>query len=225
MSHPGTHFFQLDLAPWGPAHGGAQRGSSLGFWVLLPGSRLHFPVVAHQSAHGGQGEPLGNGFPPDTVAPEWQPQLCSSFGAQVIPEQATLTVSAVFCLPSLHPAHTDPYAIVSFLHQSQKTVVAKNTLNPTWDQTLIFYEIEIFGEPASIAEQPPSIVVELYDHDTYVSVRFLPRPSLPTACGAGGEPLLRGADTSQPGTSEQSCPTECPLLMETPWEPLAACGC
>lgn len=81
------------------------------------------------------------------------------------PEQATLT--SLLCPVSL-PC-TDPYAIVSFLQQSQKTVVVKNTLNPTWDQTLIFYEIEIFGEPASIAEQPPSIVVELYDHDTYVS--------------------------------------------------------
>ena len=95
------------------------------------------------------------------------------------PEQATLTVSAVSCLPSLCPAHTDPYAVVSFLHQSQKTVVAKNTLNPTWDQTLIFYEIEIFGEPSSIAEQPPSIVVELYDHDTYVSLPDPPPVCLP----------------------------------------------
>ncbi|KAG8134173.1 hypothetical protein E2320_007306 [Naja naja] len=60
-----------------------------------------------------------------------------------------------------------PYAIVSFLHQSQKTVVAKNTLNPTWDQTLIFYEIEIFGAPQNVAESPPNIVIEIYDHDTY----------------------------------------------------------
>lgn len=99
------------------------------------------------------------------------------------------------CLPSLGLVHTDPYAIVSFLHQSQKTVVAKNTLNPTWDQTLIFYEIEIFGEPASIAEQPPSIVVELYDHDTYVSPpAFLSRPL--TARGLQ-EP---GGDTTGRGT-------------------------
>lgn len=69
------------------------------------------------------------------------------------------------CVP---PA--DPYAIVSFLHQSQKTVVIKNTLNPTWDQTLIFYEIEIFGDPKNVSDCPPSIVVEIYDHDTYVSV-------------------------------------------------------
>ena len=116
----------------------------------------------------------------------------------VTPEWATLTVSAVSCLPSLCPAHTDPYAIVSFLHQSQKTVVAKNTLNPTWDQTLIFYEIEIFGEPASIAEQPPSIVVELYDHDTYVSLlAFLPRPLTAHALQeSGGDATVRA---TQPG--------------------------
>ncbi|XP_028939006.1 dysferlin isoform X4 [Ornithorhynchus anatinus] len=70
---------------------------------------------------------------------------------------------------------SDPYAIVSFLHQSQKTVVAKNTLNPTWDQTLIFYEIEIFGDPRNVAELPPDIVVELYDHDTYGADEFMGR--------------------------------------------------
>lgn len=102
------------------------------------------------------------------------------------PEQATLTISDVSCLPSLHPAHTDPYAIVSFLHQSQKTVVVKNTLNPTWDQTLIFYEIEIFGELASIAEQPPNIVVELYDHDTYVSL--LPSSLIPSLPASSRDP-------------------------------------
>ncbi|KAB1267296.1 Dysferlin [Camelus dromedarius] len=91
---------------------------------------------------------------------------------------------------------SDPYAIVSFLHQSQKTVVAKNTLNPTWDQTLIFYEIEIFGELASIAEQPPSIVVELYDHDTYGADEFMGRcicqPSLERMPRLAWFPLTRG---------------------------------
>uniref|UniRef100_A0A8C0XAP2 C2 domain-containing protein n=1 Tax=Castor canadensis TaxID=51338 RepID=A0A8C0XAP2_CASCN len=96
---------------------------------------------------------------------------------------------------------SDPYAIVSFLHQSQKTVVVKNTLNPTWDQTLIFYEIEIFGEPVSIAEQPPSIVVEIYDHDTYVSGadefmgRCICQPSLERMPRLAWFPLMR---SSQP---------------------------
>lgn len=65
---------------------------------------------------------------------------------------------------------TDPYAIVSFLHQSQRTATVRNTLNPTWDQTLIFYEVEIFGDPEATMANPPNIVVELYDEDTYVSI-------------------------------------------------------
>lgn len=64
----------------------------------------------------------------------------------------------------------DPYAIVSFLHQSQRTVTVRNTLNPTWDQTLIFYEVEIFGDPDATVANPPNIVVELYDEDSYVSI-------------------------------------------------------
>ncbi|XP_039095492.1 dysferlin isoform X1 [Hyaena hyaena] len=101
-------------------------------------------------------------------------------------------------LPSMDKdSFADPYAIVSFLHQSQKTVVVKNTLNPTWDQTLIFYEIEIFGEPASIAEQPPSIVVELYDHDTYGADEFMGRcicqPSLERMPRLAWFPLIRGS--------------------------------
>eukprot|EP00076_Gallus_gallus_P040100 XP_025005638.1 dysferlin isoform X5 [Gallus gallus] len=91
---------------------------------------------------------------------------------------------------------SDPYAIVSFLHQSQKTVVIKNTLNPTWDQTLIFYEIEIFGDPKNVSDCPPSIVVEIYDHDTYGADEFMGRcvcrPSLQRAPRLSWHPVLKG---------------------------------
>uniref|UniRef100_A0A672RA76 Dysferlin-like n=1 Tax=Sinocyclocheilus grahami TaxID=75366 RepID=A0A672RA76_SINGR len=70
---------------------------------------------------------------------------------------------------------SDPYAIVSFLHQSQKTVTVRNTLNPTWDQTLIFYEVEIFGDHLVTERNPPHIVVELYDQDTYGADEFMGR--------------------------------------------------
>uniref|UniRef100_A0A803VMJ0 Dysferlin n=1 Tax=Ficedula albicollis TaxID=59894 RepID=A0A803VMJ0_FICAL len=92
---------------------------------------------------------------------------------------------------------SDPYAIVSFLHQSQKTVVEKNTLNPTWDQTLIFYEIEIFGNSRDVAESPPNILVEIYDHDTYVSGadefmgRCVCRPSLERSPRLSWYPVLK----------------------------------
>ncbi|TMS04767.1 Myoferlin [Larimichthys crocea] len=60
---------------------------------------------------------------------------------------------------------SDPYAHVSFLHVSKTTEVIKTTLNPTWDQTLIFEDIEIYGDPQTIARNPPDVVLELYDSD------------------------------------------------------------
>uniref|UniRef100_A0A8C3KLL1 Dysferlin n=1 Tax=Calidris pygmaea TaxID=425635 RepID=A0A8C3KLL1_9CHAR len=90
---------------------------------------------------------------------------------------------------------SDPYAIVSFLHQSQKTVVIKNTLNPTWDQTLIFYEIEIFGDPQNVSDSPPNIVVEIYDHDTYGADEFMGRcickPSLVRSPRLSWHPVIK----------------------------------
>ncbi|XP_036843064.1 dysferlin isoform X1 [Oncorhynchus mykiss] len=70
---------------------------------------------------------------------------------------------------------SDSYAIVSFLHQSQKTVTVRNTLNPTWDQTLIFYEVEVFGDADVTERSPPNVVVELYDQDTYGADEFMGR--------------------------------------------------
>ncbi|KAM6923228.1 myoferlin [Lycodopsis pacificus] len=60
---------------------------------------------------------------------------------------------------------SDPYAHVSFLHVSKTTEVIKSTLNPTWDQTLIFEDIEIYGDPQTIARNPPDVVLELCDSD------------------------------------------------------------
>lgn len=60
---------------------------------------------------------------------------------------------------------SDPYAHVSFLHLSKTTEKLQATLNPTWDQTLIFNNVEIYGDPRNIAARPPDVVVEFYDHD------------------------------------------------------------
>ncbi|XP_075711726.1 dysferlin isoform X3 [Rhinoderma darwinii] len=99
-------------------------------------------------------------------------------------------------IPMDKDSFSDPYAIVSFLHQSQKTVVVKSTLNPTWDQTLIFHEIEIFGDPAIVAEIPPSIVVEIYDHDTYGADEYIGRcickPSLERSPRLSWYPIMMG---------------------------------
>ncbi|XP_069547483.1 myoferlin isoform X1 [Brachyistius frenatus] len=60
---------------------------------------------------------------------------------------------------------SDPYAHVSFLHISKTTEKLRSTLNPTWDQTLIFSDIEICGDPQNIEHCPPDVVLEFYDND------------------------------------------------------------
>uniref|UniRef100_A0A671PIH2 Myoferlin-like n=1 Tax=Sinocyclocheilus anshuiensis TaxID=1608454 RepID=A0A671PIH2_9TELE len=68
-------------------------------------------------------------------------------------------------LPMDKDSFSDPYVHVSFLHVSKTTEIVKSSLNPTWDQTLIFDDIEIYGDPQTIAHNPPSVVLEVYDND------------------------------------------------------------
>ncbi|XP_053306934.1 myoferlin isoform X2 [Spea bombifrons] len=70
---------------------------------------------------------------------------------------------------------SDPYAHVSFLHRSKTTEIIHSTLNPTWDQTLIFNEIEIYGDPQTIAQNPPNVVIEIFDNDQVGKDEFLGR--------------------------------------------------
>ena len=41
---------------------------------------------------------------------------------------------------------------------------------PTWDQTLIIDDIELFGDPKIVAAVPPDVTVELFDEDIIVSL-------------------------------------------------------
>lgn len=74
---------------------------------------------------------------------------------------------------------SDPYAYVSFLQCSKKTRIIKQTLCPDWDQTLIFETLPIFGTPQIIADNPPSVFIEIYDKDKVVSSMFLKQIQLP----------------------------------------------
>ncbi|KAK3095803.1 hypothetical protein FSP39_019399 [Pinctada imbricata] len=70
---------------------------------------------------------------------------------------------------------SDPYARLSFLTQSASTEKIHKSLCPTWDQTLIFEEMEIYGDPRVLEETPPEIFVEIFDFDKFGSNEFLGR--------------------------------------------------
>lgn len=48
--------------------------------------------------------------------------------------------------------------------------VLPETLCPTWDQLLVFENVELFGEACELRDDPPIIVIEIYDQDTVVGV-------------------------------------------------------
>lgn len=58
---------------------------------------------------------------------------------------------------------------MAFCKQSAVTEVLTQTLSPTWDQTLIFEDIEIHESVENVANNPPSVAVELFDRDTVVT--------------------------------------------------------
>ncbi|XP_077477285.1 otoferlin b [Stigmatopora argus] len=70
---------------------------------------------------------------------------------------------------------SDPFARVFFSTQSQVTEVLPETLCPTWDQLLLFENVELFGEAGELRDDPPIIVIELYDQDTVGKADFMGR--------------------------------------------------
>ena len=52
--------------------------------------------------------------------------------------------------------------------QSQVTECLARTVCPTWDQTLIFENVQIYGSIDKVARNPPEVIIELFDKDPVV---------------------------------------------------------
>ncbi|XP_035000642.1 otoferlin isoform X2 [Hippoglossus stenolepis] len=70
---------------------------------------------------------------------------------------------------------SDPFARVFFSTHSQVTEVLSETLCPTWDQLLVFDDVELFGEASELRDDPPIIVIEIFDQDTVGKAEFIGR--------------------------------------------------
>lgn len=64
---------------------------------------------------------------------------------------------------------SDPYAIMAFGRYSTRSRIIKESVCPTWDQTMLINQIRMFGDPRSVLESPPPVVVQFYDKDIVVS--------------------------------------------------------
>ena len=67
---------------------------------------------------------------------------------------------------------SDPFARVIFGDQCVMTQVIEETLSPTWDEMLIINELVMFGQMDQISEDPPAVIVEIFDQDKVVSIKL-----------------------------------------------------
>ncbi|XP_032072185.1 otoferlin [Thamnophis elegans] len=94
---------------------------------------------------------------------------------------------------------SDPFARVFFITQSQCTEVLNETLCPTWDQLLVFDNVELYGEVHEMRDDPPIIVIEIYDQDTVGKADFMGRTF--------AKPVVKMSD-------EEYCPPRFPPQLE-----------
>nr|XP_046260385.1 fer-1-like protein 6 isoform X2 [Scatophagus argus] len=93
---------------------------------------------------------------------------------------------------------SDPFARVTFLSHSQTTNVISQTLSPTWNQCLLMSRLLLSGDLQHIQQEPPRILIEVYDDD------------------ALGKPEYLGATVAEPEVRLSSDPYTPPTLQYSP---------
>ncbi|KAK2840231.1 hypothetical protein Q5P01_013971 [Channa striata] len=68
---------------------------------------------------------------------------------------------------------SDPFARVTFLSHSQTTNIISQTLSPTWNQCLLMTPLVVSGDLLHIKEEPPRVIVEVYDDDALGKAEYL----------------------------------------------------
>lgn len=114
---------------------------------------------------------------------------------------------------------SDPYVHVSFLHHSQTTETIQSNLNPTWDQTLIFKNVEIYGDPQSLVQNPPVVVMEIFDSDQVGKDEMLGRstcvPLVKLTSGIDGSPKLLWEPVTHKNASAGEILVAAELILKT----------
>jgi hypothetical protein len=68
---------------------------------------------------------------------------------------------------------SDPYVRITLGNQTYRTRVILQTNNPRWKETVIIKEINFYEKLESIIENPPEIILEVFDQDIYGINEFM----------------------------------------------------
>ncbi|KAK7066884.1 Protein kinase C conserved region 2 (CalB) [Halocaridina rubra] len=70
---------------------------------------------------------------------------------------------------------SDPFARVIIGEHCRTTQVIDETLSPTWDEMLVLDDIVVYGTKEEIEEEPPMVVIEIFDQDSVGKSEFIGR--------------------------------------------------
>ncbi|CAB1346857.1 unnamed protein product [Coregonus sp. 'balchen'] len=73
----------------------------------------------------------------------------------------------------VHLVYRDPFARVTFLTHSHTTAIINQTLTPTWNQMLLMSRVTLHGDLTHLEQEPPCIVIEVYDDDALGKAEYL----------------------------------------------------
>nr|XP_045013191.1 fer-1-like protein 4 [Jaculus jaculus] len=70
---------------------------------------------------------------------------------------------------------SDPFARVLISTQCQTTQVMEQTLSPLWDELLVFDQLIVDGRREHLHEEPPLVIINVFDHNKFGPSVFLGR--------------------------------------------------
>ncbi|KAL6046825.1 hypothetical protein STEG23_005098 [Scotinomys teguina] len=70
---------------------------------------------------------------------------------------------------------SDPFARVLISTQCQTTRILEQTLSPLWDELLVFDQLIVDGRREHLQEEPPLVVINVFDHNKFGPAVFLGR--------------------------------------------------
>nr|NP_001304962.3 fer-1-like protein 4-like [Gorilla gorilla gorilla] len=70
---------------------------------------------------------------------------------------------------------SDPFARVLISTQCQTTRVLEQTLSPLWDELLVFEQLIVDGKREHLQEEPPLVIINVFDHNKFGPPVFLGR--------------------------------------------------
>ncbi|XP_075247387.1 otoferlin-like isoform X2 [Convolutriloba macropyga] len=105
----------------------------------------------------------------------WTIPRCISYQVEVKYMMRAHLYQARGLLPADVTGLSDPFARVIVANQCLETQILDETLNPTWDEMLLFPEITFNYGPAVLKQFKMPVIVEIFDADSMGSYEFIGR--------------------------------------------------